>query len=180
MRTFFMFILYVMVMGYMAVEVFLDLHGDYYTREVPTVVEVSPESLHELPVYGYGTPEIECLAQNIYHEARDQSIDGMVAVAAVTINRVNSAKYPDSICEVVTQPYQFSWVHQGKALELHNSIERKAWEVSKSIAVMVMNQGVPDDMLGVLYYHADYIKPEWASRKVHRKTIEKHIFYAAL
>lgn len=179
MRTFFMFILYVMFMSFMAVEVYSELHADYYSREVPTVVELAPESLYELPVYDYGTPEIECLAQNIYHEARDQSIDGMIAVAAVTINRVNSKRYPDTICEVVSQPFQFSWVRQGKVIKLDNSIERKAWEVSKEIAVMVMNQGVPNDMLGVLYYHADYVKPKWASRKVHRKTIESHIFYAA-
>ena len=56
--------------------------------------------------------EIDCLARNIYHEARGESLQGQIAVAAVTVNRVLTKGYPSSICQVVYQPYQFSWVKE--------------------------------------------------------------------
>jgi len=70
--------------------------------------------------------EIECLAQNIYHEARSESTAGRMAVALVTLNRVNDKRFPDSICGVVKQTKyypsgnidlhscQFSWYCDGK------------------------------------------------------------------
>ena len=44
-----------------------------------------------------------CMALNIYHEARNQSIVGQVAVAEVVMNRVEDSRFPDTICEVVKQ-----------------------------------------------------------------------------
>ena len=52
-----------------------------------------------------------CLALNIYHEARGERVEGQIAVAHVTMNRVNHEKWPSTICEVVYQPKQFSWTH---------------------------------------------------------------------
>lgn len=180
MRTFFTFIMYVALMAFMTFEVYSELHGDYYAREVPHSVTLQPESLYVLPEYDYATPELECLAQNIYHEARNQTVDGMIAVAAVTINRVNSQKYADNICDVVAEPYQFSWVMQNKKVLMDNSIERQAWRVSQEIALMVLTDGVPYDMLGVMHYHADYVAPSWAERKTLHKVIANHMFYTSL
>lgn len=53
-----------------------------------------------------------CLVKNVYWEARGESRAGMKAVAQVTLNRVRAAQWPDSVCEVVRQPRQFSWTHQ--------------------------------------------------------------------
>ena len=47
--------------------------------------------------------EVKCLAQNIYWEARNQSIQGMYAVADVTLNRVKDKRWPSTVCEVVKQ-----------------------------------------------------------------------------
>jgi spore germination cell wall hydrolase CwlJ-like protein len=62
--------------------------------------------------------ELKCLADNIYYEAGNQSTQGKLAVAAVTINRVKSPKFPKSVCAVVYQRTkrvcQFSWVCEGK------------------------------------------------------------------
>ena len=52
---------------------------------------------------------LACLALNIYHEARDQSIEGQIAVAQVVLERVKSKKYPSTICEVVMQGPTYSW-----------------------------------------------------------------------
>lgn len=176
MKTFFFVLTYILLMTYIT----LDLVHEVTVvdkKDAYQVASFDPESLYELPEYTEMTPEVQCLAENIYHEARGQSIEGMVAVAAVTINRKNYTKYPDTLCKVVHDPYQFSWVHQGMEKNLDNPIERKAWEVSQEIAFMVLNDGVPYDMLGVFYYHADHIKPRWASVKQEHKRIDNHVFY---
>ena len=51
--------------------------------------------------------EVKCLAQNIYFEARDQKTKGQIAVALVTINRVESKRFPNSICKVVYQANRY-------------------------------------------------------------------------
>ena len=47
--------------------------------------------------------ELDCLAKNIYFEARGESLTGKIAVANVTMNRVEHHKYPSTVCGVVTQ-----------------------------------------------------------------------------
>ena len=70
-----------------------------------------------------------CLALNIYFEARDQSVEGRVAVTQVVMNRVLHPDYPDNPCDVVYQSEvypsghpvkyrcQFSWFCDGKSDE---------------------------------------------------------------
>lgn len=65
----------------------------------------------------------KCLALNIYHESRSESLQGQIAVAQVTINRVAHDHWPSTICEVVYDPMQFSWVH---LLEDHSASEAKS------------------------------------------------------
>lgn len=71
------------------------------------------------------------LACNIYWEARNETVEGMMAIVAVTLNRVASAKYPDTIREVVWQRRQFSWTHDGKVDRPNN---RPSWKQSLRIA----------------------------------------------
>ena len=53
---------------------------------------------------------VQCLAMNMYHEARDQGTAGKLAVSAVVMNRVNDNRFPNSVCEVVLQgPTRPSW-----------------------------------------------------------------------
>lgn len=59
--------------------------------------------------------EFECLAYNIYWEARSESTAGMYAVAEVTLRRVRDPRFPNTICGVVKQPNQFSWYWDGKS-----------------------------------------------------------------
>jgi spore germination cell wall hydrolase CwlJ-like protein len=58
--------------------------------------------------------QLLCMAKNIYYEAASESFEGKLAVAQVTMNRVNSKKFPSNVCDVVYQKtgstYQFSWV----------------------------------------------------------------------
>ena len=121
--------------------------------------------------------QLACLALNIYHESRGESIMGQIAVGYVTLNRVASKLYPNTICSVVKQAKQFSWFSDGKSDKPHNL---EAWVVSQSIANSVLgayNRGEQDITQGSMWYHADYVNPKWAKNLVQTVRFAKHIFY---
>ena len=121
--------------------------------------------------------ELKCLADNIYYEAGNQSTQGKLAVAAVTINRVNSPKFPKSVCSVVYQrtrgTCQFSWTCMRKYVP-----NPEQYAEAKRVAEKVLFAGANEGVLGknVLFYHADYVNPGWNLRRVTK--IGDHIFYA--
>ena len=132
--------------------------------------------------------ELECMSKNIYFEAAVESTAGKLAVAQVTMNRVKSTKYPNTVCKVITQGKhhqngfpvrdrcQFSWYCDGKGDEPRDT---PAWKDSQDIAEYVMTTpNLMDITDGATHYHADYISsPRWANPR--RKTVEidTHIFY---
>ena len=121
--------------------------------------------------------EQDCLASAVYFEARGEPIEGQLAVAEVVLNRVASAKYPDTICEVVVQPWQFSFVNRtGRIPAADRSSE--AWR--KAVAVARIAQAGTADAVGsdVLWYHADYVSPSWGRRLARQDKIGLHIFYS--
>lgn len=122
---------------------------------------------------------ITCLALNIYHEARSEPIDGQVAVAVVTLNRVASNRYPNDICGVVWQNKQFSWTHDGKS---DTPKDKAAWNLAKTLAEATLDdpEGVTSLTGDVLHYHADYTTPFWARNKQPVAHIGSHIFYGSI
>lgn len=116
----------------------------------------------------------ECLALNIYHEARSESSEGQIAVAQVTLNRVDHRVWPNTICEVVYDDKQFSWTFLVKD---HKPHEKKAWAVAKVIARDVMIGNVKDPTYGAVYYHANYVNPYWKKHVTLSKVIGAHLFY---
>lgn len=120
--------------------------------------------------------ETICLAMNIYHEARSKSLAGQIAVGNVTLNRVHSDQFPDTVCEVVYQKHQFSWYWDGKDDTPH---EDKAWETSILVAEALLDadSAIKDNTHGALYYHADYVEPYWSAIFEPVKKIGPHIFY---
>lgn len=126
--------------------------------------------------------QIECLATNIYWEARGENIDGQVAVAQVTLNRSNHPDFPDTICEVVYQKNiinsklvcQFSWYCEKTYKE--QPIRQVSYSAAKAVAVAVFDGYKIDKLKNALYFHAVYINPQWKRKKI--ATIGRHIFYA--
>lgn len=118
--------------------------------------------------------ELECLALNIYHEARSERVEGQIAVAQVTINRVNHDKWPSTICGVVYQHKQFSWTH---LIKDHTPKEIKAYEDAMVIARDVMIGNVDDPTDGAVFYHANYVNPDWVKYMDLSKVIGSHLFY---
>jgi len=134
----------------------------------------------------YDLRDIKCLAMNVYHEARGEPTLGQYAVAIVTMNRVNSRYYPDDVCRVV---YQSAWSSTNRrqiaafswTLDALEDIPQNsdAWNKAFNIATSVYQEehAGSDKIKGALFYHADYVKPRWASKKTKIAKIGRHIFY---
>lgn len=132
--------------------------------------------------------EKHCLATNMYFEARNQSKKGKIAVGLVTINRVLSTKYPNTICDVVWQKSkhpannkwvaQFSWTLDGKSDIPQNEA---AWKRSKRLADAMLGSGslfsFVDFTKGATHYHADYVNPYWTKHMDKTGVYGNHIFY---
>ena len=122
-----------------------------------------------------------CMALNIFFEARSEPIQGQIAVAEVTLNRVASDDYPNTICEVVlqenSQGCQFSWWCDGKS-DLPK--EHNSFQTSKSLAKLMIDDGQYISVVGknATHYHTEDIKPYWSDDMVKVEQVGKHIFYA--
>ena len=113
-----------------------------------------------------------CMAKNIYYEAGGESLIGKLAVAKVTLNRVASPRFPETVCGVVYQKYQFSWTlnHKRKIRNL------AAWQESLNLARDAMYNGLPElESFEALYFHNKQVNPKWGLKRV--ATIGNHIFY---
>ena len=151
-------------------------------------------------INSYAKEEIMCLAQNIYHEARNDMLAGQFAVADVVLNRVDDKRFPNTICEVVKDgpvhesaqtkltedpndaiyypvkhKCQFSWYCDGEDDDTH---EELAWRQATTIAYMILGnltfRGITE---GSTHYHATYVNPRWAKTKYPVGRIGKHKFY---
>jgi spore germination cell wall hydrolase CwlJ-like protein len=133
------------------------------------------ELVGDMPVESDLTPDLKCLAQAVYFESRGEPIEGQLAVAEVVINRAKSGNYPTDYCGVITQPAQFSFVHHG-VIPTPNETS-VAWQKAKAIAAIAQRNLWQTKAADALYFHATYVRPTWAHRKVELAQIETHIFY---
>ena len=177
----------------------VDTNGDVEPKP-----NLEPEVKEELPtpINVFDVDEARCLAENIYHEARNQGTAGWLAVAAVTLNRVTDRRFPNTICEVVFQAEtteswrtkskdvpdieriyypvrhrcQFSWYCDGKPDDINQlGIYMDIMQFSKILLTSrVMMFDITD---GATFYHADYVTPSWAKSKIKTIEIGDHIFY---
>lgn len=129
--------------------------------------------------------ELMCLAENIYYEARNQTYDGMVSIANVTMNRVNHKGWKSTICGVVNQKRkigrrtvcQFSWVCQSNLKKPETYADRKAWKLSKQIALDILMGNLKDMTNGATHYHTKSVHPIWRHNLTEIGVIGSHIFY---
>jgi spore germination cell wall hydrolase CwlJ-like protein len=114
------------------------------------------------------------LAKNIYYEARGEPMQGKIAVAQVTLNRVtHRTQFESNICGVVYAKHQFSWT-----MEKHKAPTGPAWHEAQALAkaVIVGTAHLPD--FKALYFHNLTVKPRWNQTKELVARIGNHIFYA--
>ena len=122
--------------------------------------------------------QVDCLAQNIYYEAGHEAESGKVAVALVTMHRVEDPRFPKDICGVVKQKEssgtcQFSWFCMPVTLNKNSDTYNKSLDVA--LYVYANYEYIEDVTKGALYYHADYVNPKWKLEKT--TVIGRHIFY---
>lgn len=132
-------------------------------------------------------PETFCLAQNIYFEARGSNRADRLAVADVVLNRVDDARYPDTVCGVVYQGNQdsngnmirnrcqFSWYCDGRS---DRPQDQDRWIDAQQLAYLMHKLGDHRGLTeGATHYHADYVSPRWARDLQLVGRIGEHIFY---
>ena len=123
--------------------------------------------------------EWDCLAEALYFEARGEDVEGQIAVAEVILNRVDSARYPDSVCDVVRQGAegrgcQFSYMCDGRKEHIAN---REIYERVGKIAWLML-AGKPRTLTDeALYFHATSVRPRWSRTFVRTAQIGGHVFY---
>ena len=167
------------------------LSGVLSTTAIASIALVAHAQVLENEILEHEANYVEqhqCLALNIYHEARSQSRLGQKAVGFVTLNRVSDSRYPDTICDVVFDSYldshgqpirnkcQFSWYCDGKKddysdTKTFNEIYALSEQLYKSY------DEARDFTDGAVMYHASYVRPYWAKAYDKTSRIESHIFY---
>jgi spore germination cell wall hydrolase CwlJ-like protein len=127
--------------------------------------------------------DLNCLARNVYFEARGEPEAGQYAVAEVTMNRKASSLFPDTVCGVVYEKRwdairgryvgAFSWTEFG----VLPTPKGEEWERAWQIAEAVYYRREPPRLQGVLHFHARHIHPSWAKEKRAAARIGQHVFY---
>jgi spore germination cell wall hydrolase CwlJ-like protein len=88
----------------------------YKTILIQMIVFLVVTLILTAPTYVWAN-ELECLAKNLYFEARGESEAGQFAVGFVTMNRVRNKRWPSTVCKVVYQPKQFNWTFDAHSNE---------------------------------------------------------------
>ncbi|MDO9368851.1 MAG: cell wall hydrolase [Sphingopyxis sp.] len=141
-------------------------------RPAPITADSLAELVAETPRPADIDPELRCLAGAVYFESRGESLVGQLAVAHVVINRAQSGRFPRSLCGVVHQPSQFSFVRGGKMPAVRNPAQ---WNNAVAIAQIAREGSWKNHAPGALFFHARYVSPGW--RKTRVAQIDNHIFY---
>jgi len=117
--------------------------------------------------------EQRCLASAIYYEAKGESLEGQLAVARVVMARRDSPRFPSTICGVVTQPHQFSFVRGGQIPTIAG--QGRAWRNAVAISRIALADSWDSPVEGALFFHARHVAPSW--RKQRMAVIDNHVFY---
>ena len=154
-----------------------------FTLTVLSGVAAVFNSSHSMEV---SKKDIACMAEAIYHEARNQRTIGQLAVGIVIKNRMKDPRWPNTICEVVkqgdyrgTRPIkhrcQFTFWCDGKP-EVITDI--KALDRALDLAEFIMSGNVEiAGFEGITHYHTHRVSPNWANRFKEKGAIDAHIFY---
>lgn len=119
--------------------------------------------------------EFDCLARNIYFEARGESRLGKLGVAQITHNRVRSGRWGRTFCDVVYARRQFSWTNDLSRLQLPHGPD---WTASRAAALDYTRGARVTRLKSANHYHARSVNPRWAHTMQARARVGAHIFYA--
>ncbi len=118
-------------------------------------------------------PEAECLARAVYWESKGEPLAGQLAVAEVIINRAESGRFASTLCGVVRQPAQFSFVRRGYIPQPPSA--SRDWRIAVAIAQIALQDLADGAAPRALYFHARRVNPGWRRTRV--ATVGNHVFY---
>lgn len=152
--------------------------GESLDRNVSILIDSNLDNVGGLH-NAIANKQVRCLAENIYHESRGESLQGQIAVGKVTMNRLEEG-YASTVCGVVKQRSlngcQFSWVCKGLSTPAG-----QLWNQAVGIALTIMNdpEEVQDPTNGATHFHATYVtwQPGWQRIKNSVNRIGNHVFY---
>ena len=136
----------------------------------------------------FSDQQMYCLAKNVYFEAGIEPVEGWEAVVYVTLNRLESKKHPNTICNVVYQGVhrnglpvknkcQFSWYCDGKPDKYNKALFNRIKTVVERAVRSYYSADFIDTTDNATYYHADYVRPYWRKWVTRTAKIGRHIFY---
>lgn len=117
--------------------------------------------------------EAQCLATAVYFEAKGEPLTGQLAVAQVLINRTKSGRFPPTLCGVLMQSHQFSFVHGGRLP--HIAAGNAAWRTAIAIASIARDEAWKPVIGQAMFFHARRVSPHWHATQV--AALGNHIFY---
>lgn len=117
--------------------------------------------------------EADCLAAAVYFESKGEPFAGQLAVAEVIINRARSGRFAETLCGVVTQRSQFSFVRGGRIPSPARTTQ--AWRNAVAIAHIALDDRADSPVADALFFHARYVNPRWRLQRL--AAVGNHIFY---
>ena len=173
----FLAMLGLLLLGVLAIISFAYLEG---TRVEPALIQAMQRETTRVQ---RRDTDLECLAENVYFEARGEPLAGQYAVAEVTLNRTHAQHFPRTICKVVHETRwdpgrrryvaDFSWTELGAL----SPDDGPAWRQAMAVASAVYDDLHAPVVPGALYYHATNVQPGWSRTRTPVATIGNHVFY---
>jgi spore germination cell wall hydrolase CwlJ-like protein len=117
--------------------------------------------------------ELNCLAIGVYYESKGEPLEGQLAVAEVILNRAESGRFARTVCGVLTQRGQFSFVRGGKLPQPPESA--RAWKTALAVARVARGDMWDSRVSRALYFHARHVSPGWRRARV--GSVGNHVFY---
>lgn len=163
------------LIGFGVVITLLLIRLDFKTDDLTNRVDQIEDAIIHTKTYTkYNKHDVECLAKNIYYEAGVEADTGKYAIGHVTLNRVRSGYWGDTVCKVVYSKAQFSWTLKKRLPNPDPTLFARCRE----IALAVLHGDRVTGLNKSLFYHADYIpNPNWVDVNHRVKKIGQHIFY---
>jgi spore germination cell wall hydrolase CwlJ-like protein len=171
-------------------------------QKIDRIVFRMANSIHDIRV---DNKSLECMTLNIYREANNQSLAGMIAVGRVVMNRVGDRRFPANPCDVIYEGpmreswktrkdptlkksertfyprrdrCQFSWYCDGKKDEVINKESNIKWKLAQQISYDILAYDRWAGIVeGATHYHATFVKPSWRKHLRLITKIDDHIFY---
>ena len=167
--------------GYKAIEKLVNDQTDQLQQKIKELNKgIEKLSVRRQITREVSTHQTQCLIENAYHEARNQTEEGIAATVHVVLNRVKSDKFPNTPCEVVQErssrtQCQFSWYCDGLKDDMRNvtMLEYVTGVVHRAVESWYLGDDVTN---GAMFYHATYVRPNWNNLEKITK-IGDHIFY---